>query len=110
MRLRVIIDGVVAVGPGKVDLLEAVAAHGSISAAARSLDMSYRRAWLLLDELNRALAHPAITTAHGGARGGGARLTANGEAVVRTYREIEARAYSAGAAQIGQLLAMLRKR
>jgi len=108
LRLRVVVDEVVAIGPGKVALLEAVAEHGSISAAARSLEMSYRRAWLLLDELNRALRSPAIVTAHGGERGGGARLTATGESVIALYRRIEARALAAGAPQIGQLLDLLR--
>ncbi|MEO8081246.1 MAG: LysR family transcriptional regulator [Caldimonas sp.] len=110
MRLRVVVDDVVAIGPGKVALLEAVEAHGSISAAARSLEMSYRRAWMLLDELNRALEHPAIVTAHGGDRGGGARLTPAGEAVIRHYRQIEASALASAAPQIRRLLTLLRKK
>ena len=77
LRIRVRVGDVVAVGPGKIALLAAVREHGSISAAARSLDMSYRRAWLLLDELNRSLATPATVTAQGGRRGGGALVTAS---------------------------------
>ncbi|MDB6002144.1 MAG: ModE family transcriptional regulator [Rhizobacter sp.] len=109
LRLRVTSGGVIAIGPGKVDLLEAVATQGSISAAARSLGMSYRRAWLLLDELNHALKSPAITTATGGERGGGAHLTATGEAVIAHYRQLEAEALAAGASHIKKLLKLLRE-
>lgn len=110
LRLRITFDdGVVAIGPGKVDLLEAVAAHGSIAAAARSLGMSYRRAWLLLDAMNQALKSPAIATAQGGERGGGARLTPTGEAVLRHYRQFEADALAAGAPQLQSLLSLLRE-
>lgn len=109
LRMRVRVANLIAIGPGKVDLLEAVAEHGSISAAARSLDMSYRRAWLLLDELSRALTSPAITTAQGGERGGGARLTPMGQAVIRHYRGAEAKALAAGKPHLTRLLAMLRK-
>ena len=108
MRLRITVDGVVALGPGKVSLLEAVAEHGSITAAAKSLGMSYRRGWLLLDELNRALQSPATRTLHGGARGGGARLTPTGEAVVGLYRHAEKKALEGGASEIDGLLALLR--
>jgi len=74
-RLRIYRDASVAIGPGKVDLLEAIAATGSISAAARQLGMSYRRAWVLVDEMNRALVSPAVTTVAGGVQGGGTALS-----------------------------------
>lgn len=106
--MRVRVGEVVAIGPGKVSLLEAVAEHGSISAAAKSLAMSYRRAWLLLDELNRSLKRPAIETAQGGKRGGGARLTPTGEAVIRHYRAAETQALAAGRQQLAKLLALMR--
>lgn len=109
MRLRVVVDDVVALGPGKVSLLEAVAQHGSITAAAKSLGMSYRRGWLLLDELNRALHSPAIETLQGGAHGGGARLTPNGEVIVALYRRAEERAMAGSAREISGLLKLLRK-
>ncbi len=80
-----------AIGPGKVALLEAIAQCGSISAAARQLGMSYRRAWLLVDETNRCLRQPAVITAAGGTRGGGAALTATGAEFVRRYRALERR-------------------
>lgn len=80
------------IGPGKVKLLELIRTTGSISAAARSMDMSYRRAWLLIEEINEALGRPVVATATGGSGGGGAVLTSLGETVVTAYREIEAEA------------------
>jgi molybdate transport system regulatory protein len=106
-RLRLYQGDVVAIGPGKVDLLEAIAETGSISAAARRLGMSYRRAWLLVDETNRALSQPAVTTAAGGSHGGGAALTPVGEAVVRHYRAVEATARVAAAADLAALARLL---
>jgi molybdate transport system regulatory protein len=77
------------IGPGKIALLEAISAKGSISGAARHLGMSYRRAWLLVEELNGALCKPAVTAVKGGSRGGGATLTAVGESIIEHYRAIE---------------------
>ncbi len=79
----------VAIGPGKIALLEAVAATGSISAAARALGMSYRRAWMLVDETNRSLAAPAVEALTGGTHGGGAALTPLGNELVSRYRDLE---------------------
>ncbi|MCC6929712.1 MAG: LysR family transcriptional regulator [Gemmatimonadaceae bacterium] len=76
-------------GPGKIALLEAVALHGSITAAAKSLGMSYRRAWLLIEEVNAMFEPAVVETAHGGAKGGGAMLTSFGRDVVARYRRIE---------------------
>ncbi len=78
-----------AIGPGKVALLEAIAQTGSISSAAKHLDMSYRRAWMLVDETNRCLVQPAVDTAAGGKSGGGATLTRMGEELVSRYRALE---------------------
>ena len=105
--MRVTHGGDVAIGPGKIALLEAVRSHGSITAAAKQLGMSYRRAWVLVDELNRALQTPAVTSAQGGARGGGSVLTPAGEKVLRLYRAIEAKACKACAADMARLLAMV---
>ncbi len=80
------------IGPGKIALLEAIRSTGSISAAARSLGMSYRRAWLLVEEINNALREPAVTAETGGPGGGGAVVTAVGERVVGLYRTIESHA------------------
>ena len=106
-RLRVSRGDDIAVGPGKVDLLEAIAATGSITGAARALNMSYRRAWLLIDTMNRCFATPVVEAEAGGKRGGGARLTPTGEDVVRRYRRIEARAAKAAAADLAALKRLL---
>jgi molybdate transport system regulatory protein len=79
-------------GPGKADLLEAIAQSGSISAAARKLSMSYRRAWLLVDTMNSCFKSPLVETLTGGAQGGGAQVTALGRDVVKRYREMEKKA------------------
>lgn len=96
-------------GPGKVALLEAIAREGSIAAAGRSLGMSYRRAWLLVEALNALAGVPVVEASAGGAGGGGAALTAAGRALVDDYRAIEAAAAAATAAQVAALLARLRR-
>ncbi|WP_198969515.1 winged helix-turn-helix domain-containing protein [Xylophilus sp. ASV27] len=106
-RLRIYRDDSIAIGPGKVQLLEAIAETGSISAAARRLGMSYRRAWLLVDEMNRALGSPAVNTAAGGAHGGGTALTTVGQKILQHYRAIESTARTAAAADIAALTRLL---
>jgi molybdate transport system regulatory protein len=91
-RVRILIGAATALGPGKVDLLEAIAETGSISAAARAMSMSYRRAWLLVDTMNRCFHGDLVTTATGGRGGGGAKVTPMGLDVLRRYREMEAKA------------------
>ena len=81
-RLRIRRGDDIAVGPGKIDLLEAIDTAGSITAAARSLGMSYRRAWLLVDTMNRCFRTPVVEAEAGGKRGGGAHLTQLGRAVI----------------------------
>ena len=108
-RLRISRGADIAIGPGKVDLLEAIAETGSISAAARSLGMSYRRAWLLVDTMHRCFMRPVIEAAAGGRRGGGSRLTTLGNEVVRRYRRIEAGAAKAGRPDILALTRLLRR-
>ena len=78
-----------AIGPGKIALLEAIAQTGSLTSAAKRLKMSYRRAWLLLEETNRCLVAPAVEAAAGGARGGGTRLTPLGADLIKRYRALE---------------------
>ncbi|MGF6770759.1 molybdate transport system regulatory protein [Paraburkholderia sp. GAS199] len=107
-RMRIRSGDAVALGPGKVELLEAVREHGSIAAAARSLNMSYRRAWLLIDELNRSLKMPATASEQGGQSGGGCTLTPVGESIIRLYREVEAEAQRSCARQISELTRMIR--
>lgn len=106
-RMRVTVGEAIAIGPGKVALLEAVGRTGSITAAALSLGMSYRRAWLLLDEVNRSLQQPAVDSAKGGQRGGGSALTETGQQLIALYRRIEQRAASAARRDISQMLALL---
>ncbi|MGE0386089.1 MAG: winged helix-turn-helix domain-containing protein [Gammaproteobacteria bacterium] len=88
---RIVLEPPVAFGPGKAALLEAVAATGSISAAGRQLGMSYRRAWMLVDEMNRTFKQPLVTAAKGGVAGGGASLTPFGQEMIERYRSMERR-------------------
>jgi molybdate transport system regulatory protein len=92
-----------ALGPGKIRLLELVAETGSISAAARAMKMSYRRAWLLIDELNHMFRKPVVVSRPGGVSGGGAELTPLGRDVVRRYRAIEARVTTASRTHLDAL-------
>ncbi len=91
------------IGPGKVQLLEAIAEHGSISAAGRALGMSYRRAWLLVEDMNKGFGHPVIEAQIGGKAGGGAQLSAFGADVVAHYRAIERAAEKAAAPFLARL-------
>jgi molybdate transport system regulatory protein len=95
LSIRVDLAEGVRIGPGKVALLEAIGRTGSISAAGRALRMSYRRAWDLVEELNRTLGCPVVVATSGGAGGGGASLTVAGECIVAEYRAIEAEAEAA---------------
>jgi molybdate transport system regulatory protein len=99
-----------ALGPGKIRLLEAIGKTGSISQGGRSLDMSYRRAWLLVDDLNHCFREPVVTTQPGGAQGGGAALTAFGQELIEKYRLIETQALAAAQPQLHDLAASLRNR
>ena len=89
LSLRIDLDAERRIGPGKIELLERIKEHGSISAAGRAMDMSYKRAWDLVDEINRICGAPAVTPQIGGKRGGGAELTALGLALIQGYRDIE---------------------
>ena len=89
IKAQVLCGGEFAIGPGKADLLEAIARDGSISAAGRALRMSYRRAWMLVDTMNRCWTEPLVETTPGGGEAKGARLTACGREVLRAYRALE---------------------
>ncbi len=99
------VEGEVKVGPGKIRLLEMIAEHRSISEAARAMDMSYRRAWLLVAELNQSFRLPVTTAQTGGKGGGHAQLTEFGETLVGRYRAIERDAAAAVAEQLKALSA-----
>jgi molybdate transport system regulatory protein len=103
LTLRVDFGGNRAVGPGKVVLLEAIRDSGSISQAGRVLGMSYRRAWLLIDDLNHCFSEPVVSAQPGGVQGGGAVLTAFGEELIRNYRAIEAAATAAAKPRLSAL-------
>ncbi len=107
-KIRVLIGAVVAIGPGKADLLEAIARSGSISAAGREMGMSYRRAWMLADAMNASFAKPLVSTATGGKKGGGAQLTDFGIDVLRRYRAIEAKAAVSVRTELAQLARLVR--
>ncbi|HEY7640039.1 MAG TPA: hypothetical protein VH814_09960 [Steroidobacteraceae bacterium] len=109
IRLRIDLGPDSALGPGKIALLEHIEKTGSLSQAARELGMSYRRAWLLLDDVNRMFDDPATTASVGGSGGGGAQLTELGRAIVKAYREIEDAAEKAAGARIAWLASCRRK-
>jgi molybdate transport system regulatory protein len=95
LSLRIDFAGAESIGPGKIRLLELLRDTGSIAAAGRAMDMSYRRAWLLVDELNRSFRQPVVATKLGGNGGGGAALTPFGTELVAHYRDMETVAHAA---------------
>jgi molybdate transport system regulatory protein len=109
VSFRIDLPGGERIGPGKVALLGWVDRTGSITQAAKAMKMSYRRAWLLVETLNRLAAVPLVETAHGGKRGGGAQLTATGRELLRRYAELERAIGRATAAQRRALDRLLRQ-
>ena len=107
LRLRIDVDREAAIGPGKIALLEAIDETGSISAAARKLHMSYRRAWLLVEDINSRLRKPAVTRAKGGRRGGSSEVTDAGRRLVQLFRKVETAAYARSAPDIRALTELL---
>lgn len=107
LKLRILFDDAM-LGPGKADLLDRIRATGSISAAGRQMGMSYKRAWMLVDEMNAAFRAPLVAASRGGAGGGGARLTEAGAEVLRLYHRVVAEAMAAAAPDIARLEQMLR--
>ena len=95
-------------GPGKAELLERIRDTGSISAAGRAMKMSYKRAWMLVEEMNAAFRDPLVTSLRGGPGGGGASVTAAGLTILQLYRSVEHIAATAAAADISTLKSMLR--
>lgn len=111
MSIRIDFAGDGRLGPGKVELLERIAEHGSIAAAGRAMAMSYRRAWLLVAEINASFREPLVSSQMGGRQGGGAVLTPLGQEIVRRYRALEREAAAAVAPHLRALeLAAERKR
>ncbi|WP_353642452.1 LysR family transcriptional regulator [Mesorhizobium sp. WSM2239] len=105
LSLRINLDPEGRIGPGKIALLEEISSSGSISAAARAMDMSYKRAWDLVDDLNRLFGKPLVSARTGGKSGGGAALTPLGLSVVTRFRAIENAAVAAASHQLAALQA-----
>lgn len=107
-RFRVQVKHAVAIGPGKADVLQAIAETGSIAEAGRRLGMSYQRVWSMVRAMNGDFVEPLVLTQRGGAAGGGAGLTDSGTQVLSVYRAIERDAERAVAKRLPQLLALIR--
>jgi molybdate transport system regulatory protein len=101
--IRLTLPGVGQIGPGKIELLRKIREHRSISAAAREMKMSYRRAWLLVDDLNASFRRPVVEKWMGGSSRGGAKLTPTGEKLVASYDAVVARADRASRALLDAL-------
>jgi molybdate transport system regulatory protein len=108
LTLRVLAAGAPAMGPGKAELIETITRSGSISAAAREMGMSYRRAWQLVEALNAAYRKPIVLTATGGQRGGGASVTTYGRRLAARFRAMENKASAAIAADLRRFARELR--
>jgi molybdate transport system regulatory protein len=103
VTLRLDFDADRRLGPGKIALLESIRETGSISAAGRAHEMSYRRAWLLVEALNTMFAEPLVAARPGGAKGGGATLTAAGDRLIALYREAERKTRASASAEIARI-------
>ena len=109
LTLRVDLGEERAIGPGKIRLLEAIRKTGSITQAGIALGMSYRRAWLLVDDMNNCFREPVISTQAGGTHGGGAALTAFGASLIDQYRAIEVEAHAATSSRLNELEAACKR-
>lgn len=108
IKLRLEYDAPLILGPGKAELLERIDRAGSISAAGREMGMSYKRAWSLVEDMNRAFAQPVVDSSRGGAGGGGAALTPAGREVLARFRRLEHLVETEGADEITALAALLK--
>jgi molybdate transport system regulatory protein len=106
-RLRIVLEPDIAIGPGKADILEGIKETGSIAAAGRRMGMSYKRAWLLVETMNRCFQAPLVATSRGGRAKGGAVLTATGHEVLERYRRMETLTAAAIEAELAALRALL---
>ncbi|OUY07063.1 winged helix-turn-helix domain-containing protein [Acinetobacter populi] len=103
LRLRILYDEHIAIGPGKAELLEAIQRTGSISQAAKSMNMSYRRAWQLVDTMNQCFASALVETQTGGTHGGGAVVTPIGQQILQSFREMEQHAKQSMESYVAQI-------
>ena len=104
IRFRIDFAETLNLGPGKIALLEAIGDHGSLSTAAASLGLSYRRAWLLLDSLNKTFSQPVTHSNAGGKNGGGSSITEFGSLLVRQYRALEKEIIQMGGRHLKEIL------
>ncbi len=110
IQARLMLDDEIAFGPGKADLLRAIESTGSISAAGKQLGMSYRRAWLLVDAMNRCFQQPLVETATGGNQGGGTRLTSLGLDVLQRYQQLQQEIHALSEQRFPEFKSLLRKK
>jgi len=108
VQVRFMLNDEIALGSGKVELLAAIAETGSIAAAGRKMNMNYRRAWLLVETMNRCFMSPLVVSCKGGNHGGGAEVTELGQQVITLYQELLATIQSQTQQQQQQLLALLK--
>lgn len=106
-QIRIMFRKAIAMGPGKADLLRAIGETGSISAAARQMEMSYRRAWLLVDTMNQAFKSPVVVTLTGGKSGGGAAVTDFGREVLKRYQAMDEKARASVAQELRRFADMM---
>lgn len=110
IRFRIDFSDEANVGPGKIALLESIKAHGSVSAAGRALGISYRRAWLLLDSLNKSFDIPVSVNSVGGRGGGGVEVTAFGDLLIERYRAVEQKFSDLGSEYLQEIRAHVTRR
>ena len=103
LKIRLVFDNDGMIGPGKAELLDRIAATGSMAAAGREMGMSYKRAWQLVEMMNEMFREPVVETSRGGAKGGGARVTETGKIVLNQYRQMENAMRTAGQVHISRL-------
>jgi molybdate transport system regulatory protein len=106
--LRIYLGGEIALGPGKAELLGHIAKTGSISEAARRMEMSYNRAWLLVRTMNRSFKQPLVQSSRGGDKHGGAELTKAGREMLNLYRTLESKFTAATKKPLSQILSRLK--
>jgi len=110
LQIRVKLSPTKAFGPGKAELLERIASSGSISAAAREMRMSYKRAWQLVDDMNASFRSPLVKSAAGGRMGGGAALTAAGVTVLSGYRALQSSLSASARRELAKLTGLARRK
>ena len=108
LKIRIARGGEVAMGPGKADLLEAIDDCGSISSAAKRMKMSYRRAWELVDVMNKCFDQPLVISVSGGSHGGGAQLTEFGRFILKSYRDLVEKAHLSAHIELSNILSHLK--